>query len=256
MDTKKDEKAMPKDAKPVAKDAKPVAKDAKPVAKEVKPEAKPMQEKGVADHKEKKIVIPGDLIAEERKKLGQHVFIENGKIYSDALGISYPNSGTAYVVPLSGIYLPQRDDLVVGIVERETVKGYMVDINSIYSCYLSADKCRDRLEKGSIVSAKIDSVNEINEADLFDVRVFYGGTITRVIPAKVPRMIGKNGSMLAVLKEGTGCSLLVGRNGWVWSKGGDQKKLAKAIDLIESEAHLNNLTVKVEAFLKGKKVNE
>ncbi len=242
MENKKEEMAMPKDAVPVAK--------------ETKAEAKPMPEEGRAEHKEKKIVIPGDLIAEGRKKLGQHVFIENGKIYSDALGITYPNSGTAYVVPLSGIYLPQRDDLIVGIVERETIKGYMVDINSIYSCYLSADKCRDRLEKGSIVSAKIDSVNEVNEADLFDVRVFYGGTIIRVVPAKVPRMIGKNGSMLAVLKEGTGSSLLIGRNGWIWSKGGDQKKLAEAINLIESEAHLDNLTVKVEAFLKGKKVNE
>ena len=242
MENKKEEKAM--------------LKDAKPMVKEIKTEAKPLSEEGKAEHKVKKIVIPGDLIAEGRKKLGQHVFIENGKIFSDALGISYPNSETAYVVPLSGIYLPQRDDLIVGIVEKETVKGYMVNINSIYSCYLSADKCRDRLEKGSIVSAKIDSVNEMNEADLFDVRVFYGGTIIRVVPAKVPRMIGKNGSMLAVLKEGTGCSILVGRNGWVWSKDGDSQKLAEAIDLIESEAHLNNLTVKVEAFLKGKKVNK
>jgi len=242
MENKKEEKAM--------------LKDAKPMVKETKTKAKPLSEEGKAEHKVKKIVIPGDLIAEGRKKLGQHVFIEDGKIFSDALGISYPNSETAYVVPLSGIYLPQRYDLIVGIVERETVKGYMVNINSIYSCYLSADKCRDRLEKGSIVSAKIDSVNEMNEADLFDVRVFYGGTIIRVVPAKVPRLIGKNGSMLAVLKEGVGCSLLVGRNGWVWSKGGDQKKLAEAINLIESEAHLDNLTVKVEAFLKGKKVNE
>ena len=241
MENKKEEKAMPIDAEPVAKETKAV---------------KPIPAEGKAEHKMKKIVIPGDLIAEGRKKLGQHVFIEDGKIFSDALGISYPNSETAYVVPLSGIYLPQRDDLIVGIVERETVKGYMVNINSIYSCYLSADKCRDRLEKGSIVSAKIDSVNEVNEADLFDVRVFYGGTIIRVVPAKVPRMIGKNGSMLAVLKEGTGCSILVGRNGWVWTKDGDPKKLAEAIDLIESEAHLNNLTVKVEAFLKGKKVNK
>ena len=45
----------------------------------------------------------------------------------------------------------------------------------------------------------IDSVNEMNEADLFDVRVFYGGTIIRVVPAKVPRMIGKKGSRLYCL---------------------------------------------------------
>lgn len=218
-------------------------------------QAESQQEEAKAEHKKKMIVVPGDLVTEERKKLGQHVFIENGKVYSDALGITYPDSEIAYVVPLAGIYIPQRDDLIVGIVERETVKGYMVNINSIYPSYLAADKCRDALQKGSVISAKVDAVNEINEAELFDVRVFYGGEILSVSPSKVPRIIGKNGSMLSVIKDGTGCNLLVGRNGWVWLKGGDVRKLADAIKLIESEAHLDNLTVKVEAFLKGKKVN-
>lgn len=208
-----------------------------------------------AEHKEKKIVVPGELLTEERKKLGQHVFVQNGKVYSDALGITYPSSSVAYVVPLSGRYLPQRDDLLVGIVKQETMKGYMVDINSIYPCYLAADKVRDKLSIGSVISAKVDSVNEMNEADLFDVRVFYGGEVIQVTPSKVPRVIGKNGSMLTVLKEGTGCNLLVGRNGWVWVKGGDSKMLSDALRLIESEAHKDNLTVKVEEFLKEKKVN-
>ncbi len=208
----------------------------------------------VVEHKKKIVVVPGELITDERKKLGQHVFIENGKVYSDTLGLSYPSSSVAYVVPLSGRYLPQRDDLIIGIVERLTMKGAMVNINSIYSCYLSADSVRDKLELGTIVSAKVDSVNETNEADLFDTRVFFGGEIISVTPSKVPRMVGKNGSMLSVLKEGTGCNLLVGRNGWVWAKDGDTAKLVKALRLIEKEAHFDNLTVKVEAFLKGKKV--
>lgn len=206
------------------------------------------------EHKEKKIVVPGDLLTDERKKLGQHVFVENGKVYSDALGITYPDSSIAYVVPLSGRYIPQRDDLIIGIVKQETMKGYMIDINSIYPCYLSGDKVRDKLKIGSVISTKVDSVNEMNEADLFDVRVFYGGDVVSVTPSKVPRMIGKSGSMLSVLKNGTGCNLLVGRNGWVWIKDGDSKKLVDALELIESEAHLDNLTVKVEAFLKGEKV--
>ncbi len=206
------------------------------------------------EHKQKKIVVPGDLITDERKKLGQHVFVENGKVYSDTLGISYPDSSVAYVVPLHGNYIPQRDDLVIGVVSRETVKGYMVNINSIYESYIPEDSVRDRLKRGSIVSAKVGDVNELNEADLFDVRVFYGGEIISVPPTKIPRLIGKNGSMLNVLKNGTGCSLLAGRNGWVWVKGGDAMLLTDAVRLIEKEAHLDNLTTKVEEFLKTKKV--
>jgi len=221
----------------------------------VEEEKKVAAESPEVEHKEKKIVVPGELITKERKKLGQHVFVENGEVHSDVLGITYPKSSVAYVVPLKGSYIPQRDDLIVGIVSRETVRGYMVDINSVYASYLSGDSVRDRLEKGSIVSAKVSDVNEINEAGLFDVRVFYGGEIISVSPPKVPRIIGKNGSMLSVLKEGTGCNLLVGRNGWVWAKGQNTRLLVDALRLIEREAHKDNLTVKVEEFLKGKKVN-
>jgi exosome complex component RRP4 len=213
-----------------------------------------MEENTKAEHKKKRIVVPGDLLTDERKKIGQHVFVENGKVYSDVLGINYPDSSVAYVVPLHGNYIPQRDDLVVGIVSKETVKGYMVDINSIYESYIPEDAARDRLKRGSIVSAKIGDVDELNEADLFDVRVFYGGEIVSVSPTKIPRVIGKNGSMLNVLKSGTGCSLLAGRNGWVWVKDGDAALLKEALSLIEREAHLDNLTIKVEEFLKSKKV--
>jgi len=210
------------------------------------------KEEAKVEHKKKQIVVPGDLVTDQRKKLGQHVFIENGKVYSDALGITYPDSSVAYVVALHGRYMPQREDLIVGIVTRETVRGYMVDINSIYSSYIPADAVRDKLQKGSIVSAKVGNVNEINEAELFDLRVFYGGEIISVEPSKVPRIIGKNGSMLSALKNGTGCNLLVGRNGWAWVKDGDVKLLVEAIRLIESEAHLNNLTVKVEDAMQKK----
>lgn len=206
------------------------------------------------EHRRKKVVVPGELVTDARKRLGQGVFVESGKVYSDSLGIAYPDSDTASVVPFSGRYIPKRGDLVVGIVSRQTVRGYLVDINSIYESYFGEDEVREALKRGSIVSAKVSEVNEVNEASLFDVRVFYGGEIIRVSPAKVPRIVGKNGSMLSVLKEGTGCNLLVGRNGWVWVKGGDERKLADAISLIESESHLSNLTVKVQDFLKGKKV--
>tara|TARA_Y100000310_G_C20702171_1_gene830938 strand:+ start:4882 stop:5505 length:624 start_codon:yes stop_codon:yes gene_type:complete len=202
---------------------------------------------------EKKIVIPGDLVTEERKKLGSHVFVENGKVFSDSLGLFYPGKDIASVVPLHGKYIPRRGDLIVGIVVSQTYSGYIVDINSIYSSYISKELTRDRLKRGAVISAKVTDVNEVNEADLDDVRVFYGGEVLSVTPVKIPRMIGKNGSMLNALKDGTGCSLLIGRNGWVWVKDGNVPLLVKAIDLIEREAHLNNLTNKVGDFLNKNK---
>lgn len=201
----------------------------------------------------KKIVIPGDLITEERKRLGSHVFIENGKIYSDVVGITETSAPSASVIPLRGKYLPMQDDLVVGVVIGEKFSGYTVEINSFYNSFISKKEIREQLNPGSVISAKTASVNEVNEVELADVRIFYGGEVIKVSPVKVPRLIGKSGSMLNVLKEGTGCSLIVGRNGLVWIKGGDIALAVSAIRKIENEAHLSNLTNKIEAFLKEDK---
>jgi len=201
---------------------------------------------------EKKIVVPGELITGERKRLGSHVFVENGKVYSDSLGLVYTDKDVASVVPLHGKYIPRRSDLVIGVIVSETYSGYIVDINSIYRSYVSKEYIRENLSRGAIISAKVRDVNEINEAELEDVRVFYGGELLSTSPVKIPRIIGKNGSMLNELKSGTACSIVVGRNGWIWAKGGNVSLLVEAIELIEREAHLSNLTNKVGEFLRKK----
>jgi exosome complex component RRP4 len=200
----------------------------------------------------KKIVVPGELVSEERKKVGSHVFVENGKIYSDVLGLVYSDSQDASVVALHGKYVPQREDLIIGIVVQETFGGYIVDINSFYYSFISKEFIRDRLQRGAIISAKILSVNEINEAELGQVRVFYGGEIINISSVKIPRVIGKNASMMEALKAGTGANIMVGRNGRIWAKGGNTQLLAEAIKKIETESHLSNLTSKIESFLKEK----
>ena len=201
----------------------------------------------------KAIVIPGELVSEERKKLGGHVFIENGKIYSDSLGIVSNEGMSVSVIPLQGKYMPFKGDLIVGVVAEEKFAGYIVDINSFYFSFVPKSETREQLKVGTIISAKIIDVNEINEADLSDLRVFYGGEIVSVSPVKVPRVIGKNGSMLDVLKNGTGCNILVGRNGRIWVKGGNVELFLKAIHKIENEAHLSNLTNKMTEFMLKEK---
>lgn len=199
---------------------------------------------------EKKIVVPGELITDERRRLGDHVFLRDGKIYSDALGIAEKDEQTTNVVPLQGKYLPRVGDLIVGIISGDVYSGYLVDINSFYSAFISKKELRDTLKVGTVVSAKIEEVNEVNDVQLSNIRVFYGGEILSVEPVKVPRMIGKNGSMLEVLKKGTGCNLLIGRNGRIWIKGGNFDLLVKATTKIEDEAHLSNLTNKVTLYLE------
>ncbi len=197
----------------------------------------------------KKIVVPGELVAAERKKAGEHVFQREGKLYSDSLGFVNEHDGQVTVVPLEGKYVPRRMDVVIGIVTDEKAVGYLVDINSFTQSFVLKKEVRDQLRPGSIISAKVMDVNELKEADLSQVRVFYGGDIIAISPVKIPRVIGKNCSMLDVLKRGTNANLVVGRNGWIWAKGGNMPLLAKAIAKISEEAHVENLTKKMQEMI-------
>lgn len=207
---------------------------------------------------QRKVVVPGELVTEEKKRIGSHVFIRDGKIFSDVLGLVDETEETASVVPLEGKYMPKQHDIIVGVVTSEKFGGYTIDINSVWESYLSNDKIRERLRRGNIISAKVVDVNELHEAVLDNIRVFYGGELLDISPVKVPRVIGKNGSMLDVLRKGTGSSLIVGRNGWIWAKGTNSLLLKKSLKKIEDEAHKSNLTTKMAEFLtkeSGQKVD-
>lgn len=206
---------------------------------------------------ESRIVIPGELVSDKKMRLGQHVFVENGKIYSDILGLARVEKGVARVVPLQGKYMPKVGDVVVGVVVGEEYSVYAIDINSFYYSFIPKEDLRIALRKGNIVSAKVSRINEINEVSLSNVRMLYGGEIIPVEPTRVPRIIGRNASMVALLQKGTKCAIIVGMNGWVWAKGSDEgiELLKKALEKIEHESHLDNLTLKIQKMLFEKKTS-
>jgi len=71
-----------------------------------------------------------------------------------------------------------------------------------------------------------------------------------ITPSKVPRLIGKQGSMIELIKNKTNCQIIVGQNGVVWIKGEQEGLAAKAILTIENESHISGLTDKITAMLE------
>ena len=72
----------------------------------------------------------------------------------------------------------------------------------------------------------------------------------------MPRVIGKKGSMISLLKEHTNCNITVGQNGLVWIEGNTPEEeflTEKAIKLIEAKSHEEGLTLRLEAFLREQK---
>src|SRR3989344_5074525 len=198
----------------------------------------------------KRIVIPGELVTEERKKLGSHVFVSEGKIYSDSMGLVNDEADFASVVPLEGKYMPEQGDLIIGVIGDEKFSVYIVDVNSFYQTAISKKELREMLKPGAVISAKVSRVNELNEVDLENPRAFFGGEIIELSPVKIPRFIGREASMLNLIKDWTKSNIVVGRNGRIWAKGGDTDLLKKAVKKIDKEAHMENLTNRMEEFLE------
>jgi exosome complex component RRP4 len=83
-----------------------------------------------------------------------------------------------------------------------------------------------------------------------------GGLIIKVNASRVPRIIGRSGSMVKTIKDETACNIIIGQNGLIWIKGIniDDELLAKeAIDFIVKKPFIEGLTDKIKDFLEKKK---
>ncbi|HEY0196181.1 MAG TPA: KH domain-containing protein, partial [Methanobacterium sp.] len=80
---------------------------------------------------------------------------------------------------------------------------------------------------------------------------FRDGILIYITPTKVPRLIGKKGSMINMIKDETKCEVVVGQNGVVWVKGDPsmERVAEKVVNMIEQQAHTSGLTDRVRNML-------
>ena len=219
----------------------------------------------------REIVIPSQLLGNVNdRKAGSGTFVEDGKIYSEILGMLNDNSKYINVIPIRGRYNPNQNDFVIGIVMEALQSIWLVDINAAYPARLHVNdvpwdvdfgETEKYLNKGDCIMTKVSQVDQEkklditlkdgdrNSRDLYKVK---GGNIVDVEPSKVPRLIGKKGSMISLLKKYTKCRIFVGQNGRVWLDGDEEGVVTaiKTIRKIEKEALLYGLTNRIEESLK------
>ncbi len=222
--------------------------------------------------KDKDIVIPGQLLATGMDYLpASGTFRDADKIVSNLIGIASINGRLIKIIPLTGPYVPRRDDVVIGKVVDIGFSGWRIDIGWAYEANLSVkDAVQEFVERGSdltqfynygdYVMSRITNVAGSKIIDLGmrgpGLRKLTDGRIIKIIPAKVPRLIGKQGSMITMIKENTNSKILVGQNGLVWLSGvtpEDELKAIEAIKIIDEQSQSDGLTEKIEKFLKGEK---
>jgi exosome complex component RRP4 len=214
----------------------------------------------------RRMVIPGEFIAEGGYKLGSGVYREDDKIYASVMGLLDIKGKSIRIIPLTGRYIPKVGDYVIGIINDIEFACWYVDINSSYSAVLNANDYFREIDPFQTDLSKILTVGDTIFARVREItprkkvyitmkerglRVIKKGKIVEMTPTKVPRIIGKKGSMLNILKKETRCRILVGQNGRIWLDGASEmvEIATKAIEKIEREAHTSGLTDRVRNMI-------
>jgi exosome complex component RRP4 len=217
------------------------------------------------------IVVPGQLLAEGDFRTGEGAYIEQEKVFASVIGLVKMKGKMVYVVPLKGQYVPKPRDIIIGTIVEVTLNGWLVDFHSPYPAMLpvmhalsrrDATHAKENLRRyydvGETVVAEIIAADRTRDPlvttlgrGLGKVR---GGVLLTIIPTRVPRLIGRKGSMINMLKSDLRVDVVVGQNGIVWVKGNpDRMEIAiEAIRQIEREAHTSGLTDRVRDFIVAK----
>lgn len=215
------------------------------------------------------IVIPGETITKGNDFLpGEGTEKRGEDIVALKYGLAEEQNKLVKVIPLSGTYLPRRGNVVIGKVENINFNGWNINIGASEVAFLNLTEVPRYVNKNGldevmdiedIVVSKIMAVNR-RGIDLTVKGRGLGpideGLIMEVNPNKVPRVIGKEGSMIKLIKDETKCNITVGQNGVIWIKGDkveDELFAKKAIMFVSEKSFVKGLTEELTKWFKENK---
>jgi exosome complex component RRP4 len=221
--------------------------------------------------KDKEIAVPGECLANGMDYLpGFGTYRDKECIRSARLGLASIDGRAIKIIPLSGKYSPKKGDTIIGKVQDVLMSAWRIDTFSAYTAMFGLKEASSEFipngvdltrfyDFGDYIVTKIINVTPQKLIDLTmkgpGLRKLQGGRIMHVNCNKVPRIIGKKGSMVSMIKQATDCRIVVGQNGIVWILGEDPKSELLAVETIqkiEREAHISGLTDRIKLFLEEK----
>ncbi|MEO3993793.1 MAG: exosome complex RNA-binding protein Rrp4 [Desulfurococcaceae archaeon TW002] len=228
---------------------------------------------------ERVFVAPGDKLGEGDYKIltPTTAYRVGNSYYSSVVGLLELNTleKSLKVIPLKGSYYPKVGDVVVGIVSDVGLTNWELDIRAPFPGILyavdylgravnpSKENLKDFLDVGDVVVGKIEVFDRTRNPVISTKGKEFGkvvnGALAEINPVKVPRLIGKKGSMQSLIESETNCKLVIGNNGRVLILCEDKQYediVVRAIRKIEVEAHISGLTDRVKEFILVEKVRK
>jgi len=213
----------------------------------------------------REVVVPGQLLAEGRYRASFGTYDEDGKIFSSLVGLAELRGNTVKVVALEGAYIPKEGDLVIGTINIVAGNNWKVNIGGPYGASLHANNALRRpysediseyMDIGDVIAAEVIAFDRGSGPFLGmkgrGLRVLQGGMILNVSPAKIPRIIGRRGSMINMIQDHLNIETMVGQNGRIWIRAQSTEILRlaiKAFKTIEAQAHTSKLTDRISEML-------
>ncbi|MBD3229466.1 MAG: RNA-binding protein [Candidatus Lokiarchaeota archaeon] len=221
---------------------------------------------------ERRLVVPGEKLADGKYRAGTGTYSSGKLIYASKVGLFETRGKYVNVIPIKGPYIPKVGDKVIGKVINTSIVSWKIDINSAYIGSLHArnflnrsfnplrDDIRQYIDIGEVVFAEIISFNRTRDPVL-SVRnrglgKLKGGRLIEIIPTKIPRIIGRKGSMINLLKDATNTKFKIGQNGVIWLQANNIENeilVVKLIKKIEKEAHTLGLTDRIKEVIEKEK---
>ena len=203
----------------------------------------------------KRYVLPGDTITTAPLRLHGNVTLDGKRILSTAIGLSDVSYDSVRVIPLSGVYLPKVDDLVIGLIKYIHGNSWFADINSCYEGMLLAkdvfgrgsnatlDEMKSSLDKSDLILARIANSDRTREPLLSisgqNLGKIDSGELVKISPTKIPRLIGKHGSMIQTIEASTNATITIGQNGLIVVSSNETNGLLKALAAIRMVEELS-----------------
>ncbi len=234
------------------------------------------------------IVTPGEKIqGRVMLRRGENsFFIRIGNsIVATHLGVLKKTGGNIDLIPYKSVYIPKKDDYVIGVIIGYAPNGWIVDIGSSTKAFLAAQEfikwegnnqrfdpkkyeLSEHFKIGDLVGAVIIDINAqshpilslpqdkpgINKKHLGKLQGYF---IIKVHTTKIPRIIGRKGSMIKMIKENLEGDIIIGQNGVILYKGSYENflLLKRIIKTIISSTFAPGLTGRIAEML-GATVSE
>ncbi len=175
-----------------------------------------------------------------------------------------PRPPLVQVVPLSGRYIPKPGDTVVGTVTDVQNTFWLLDIGAPRWAPLHMTGAPWKVDVGEterflrVGDAVVVRVENLDATGRIGVTMqgeglgkLEAGTIVRITPARVPRLVGRGGSMIQTIRQRTGAEIAIGQNGRIWVGGTEEavRRVSEVLRMIGESGQRPGLTERVARYL-------